>query len=109
MKKPTKKQIQDEINKLENIKPTTRMFSVFGDNHHNSIDAQIKTLRENMSEQDIYDEWEALCCDNEMDYAKNRSLIDGALAARDWLDGKTNILSDEWLSLQENANRNQSQ
>lgn len=72
--KKTQKEIDSEISSLRKIKPNVKQFSAFGDNHY-SIEAQITTLEEDLSEDDIYDrnegaaEDEQFASDNEKDNA----------------------------------------
>lgn len=72
----SRKQIEEEIIALEEIKPRVRRFSAFNDDHHAAIDAQIEVLRENLSEDDIFDrqdgasEDELFSADNEVDAAR---------------------------------------
>lgn len=53
----TKEQIESEIKALREMKPSVRHRTMFGDDNHAAIDAQIKVLEEGMSEDAIYDEW----------------------------------------------------
>jgi hypothetical protein len=47
-KVPTAAQIKAEVKKLEKMKPTVRLESFFGDNHHDAIDAQIEVLEDGL-------------------------------------------------------------
>jgi hypothetical protein len=51
----TLKEITDEIQKLEAIKPKISVGSDLDDYHHSVIDAQIRVLREDMDEEEIAD------------------------------------------------------
>jgi hypothetical protein len=89
MKKPTPKQILDQIKVLNKIKPTVRQSSMFGDNHHDAIDAQIEVLKHNLTEQMIDDR---SAFEDEDDYDDpnkwKTNVREAASAARTWLDGK---------------------
>jgi|SRR5579872_4170911 len=84
MKTPTIEQIKSEIKALEAIKPNIIPMSIFGDNHHDAIDAQIRVLKEEMDEDTVYDTWE-----DTNDYDVNRNVINAALDAVNWLDGNS--------------------
>jgi hypothetical protein len=95
MSEPTQKQINAEIKKLKKMKPTVRMKSMFGDNHHDSIDAQIEVLEDGgvlLDTDAIYDKEE------EGEWKEN---VRGcALDALDWMNGdKDETPSSEWESL----------
>jgi hypothetical protein len=53
-KPPTLKQVEAEINALEDVKPKVVHYSFFGDNNHAAIEAQIEVLTEEFDEQDCY-------------------------------------------------------
>ena len=53
MKAQTKKAIDAEISKLKRMKPYVQQFSIFGDDNHEKIDAQIEVLREDLDQDDI--------------------------------------------------------
>ena len=86
MKKPSAKQIKAEIETLKIIKPTVLMESMFGDNHHDAIDAQIDVLMNGMTEDDIYDTFVTLedplkgCADN---------VGDAMVEAARWVNGES--------------------
>lgn len=95
MKKPTDKEIAAEIERLETMKPDVRPTSAFGDDHHAAIDAQVKVLKEDMDENDIYAEWEDV-----EDLDKEYSIISAAREAADWRDGEAKEKpSDGWKEL----------
>jgi len=79
MRIPTKKQIKAEAVKLSKLKPDVRSVSGFGNNNHAAIDAQIRVLKENMGEDEIYDVW-----GGEVNSVRNN-----ALEARFWMDGES--------------------
>jgi hypothetical protein len=76
--KPTPKQVQAEIEKLEEIKPRVRRYSMFGDDHHASIEAQIDVLRKNLDNDAIYDSFDG-----------KESILDNAIQAQQWRDGES--------------------
>jgi len=91
----TPRQIQAEIDKLLDMKPSVVRASFFGDNHHDAIDAQVEVLEDTlMDDDDIYnkldlDEW-----------AQN--VVDAALEARAWRDDeeeKDFVPSESWKEL----------
>ena len=91
----TQKQIQAEINKLEDMKPTVLRTSFFGDNHHDAIDAQIEVLEDSLiDDDDIYNK-----LDND-EWAQN--VANAALEARQWRDDeeeKDFVPSTSWKEL----------
>jgi hypothetical protein len=94
-------EIEKEIAKLEEIKPKIKHYSFFGDDHWASIDAQVQVLTEQMTDTDVYDEWEDVD-----DWDANRNIIDDALVASEWLHDDARKLGSlvsegTWLSLVE--------
>ena len=55
MTKPTDAEIASEIATLKKMKPTVLRSSVFGDNHHAAIDAQVQVLSDRMDENESED------------------------------------------------------
>lgn len=108
-KEPTEKQIEAEIKKLTQIKSNVRKTSVFGDNHHDAIDAQIEVLRDRLTEDDVYDRFpsvedleEKAIHGEEVDeegYPDN--VRSEAVEAARWLAGESEYkkLSDNWKEL----------
>jgi hypothetical protein len=92
---PTIKEIKDQIEGLQELKPTVRQTSMFGDNHWDSIDAQVEVLTEDLSEDEIYEK------NDSEEWADN--VKDAAMEARRWLDGEelddAEDLVDQWQSL----------
>lgn len=80
MNRPTNEQIQKEIEALKEIKPKVRRLSLFGDNHHAAIDAQIAVLEDGLDEDVIYDEFGGV--DN---------VRSAALDALSWLSGEWDV------------------
>ncbi len=68
-----KKMIAD----LKAIKPTVRRQNVFGDNHHDAIDAQLDVLEKALGEDEIYDA-----------FGRTDNVRDGALEALAWRNGE---------------------
>lgn len=76
--KPSREEISKEIEQLKQMKPNVRNKSMFGDDHHEAIDAQIEVLKERLDTDEIYDQFE----DGES------NVLDSAVAAREWMDGE---------------------
>ena len=90
----TNEQIDAEIAALNEMKPSVRHRSAFGDDNHEAIEAQLSVLRERMDTDEIYDTWG----DEDTDeFAQN--VLDEALAARHWLIGDEEAPSVGWASL----------
>ena len=91
----TARQIQAEIDKLLDMKPTVLRANFFGDSHHDAIDAQIEVLEDiSIDEDDIYNK-----LDDE-EWAQN--VVDAALEAHAWReDGeeKDFVPSESWKEL----------
>jgi hypothetical protein len=87
MKKPNAKQIEAEIETLRTMKPTVLMESMFGDNHHDAIDAQIDVLANGLTEDDIYDIFVPLEEDPLKGCADN--VRDAMLEAAQWVNGES--------------------
>jgi hypothetical protein len=83
MNKPTKKTIRAEIVHLKTIKPNVLMESMFGDNHHDAIDAQIDVLMNGMTEDNVYD-----ACEND---GLKDNVRDAMLEAAQWVNGKSEV------------------
>ena len=79
MNKKTAPEIETEISALLAVKEDVRALSLYGISHHLAIDAQVRTLTEEMTAGDVWDmEWDM--------YER-----DAALAARRWALGETEI------------------
>ena len=82
--------VTEQIAALREIKPKVRERSAFGDNHHDSIDAQIEVLEKNLTERMIDDrsvfEDEDSYDDEDEDRWKT-NVRESAYDARHWLDG----------------------
>ena len=91
MRKPA--EIAAEIAKLEKMKPTVRQFSIFGDDHHAAIDAQIDALMERMDNDEIFDK--------EEDGEWSASVREQAEYAIQWMNGEKGQAapSEEWKDL----------
>jgi hypothetical protein len=84
MKKPSEKQINAEIAKLEALKPKIPHFSIFGDNNYEKIDAQIEVLKEGLTEDEVYNRFE----DTE-NPDQTADLVSNARDASLWLVGES--------------------
>ena len=88
--KPTDEKIAAEIRKLREMKPRVRKYSVFGDNHHAAIDAQIDVLENRTTCDEIWDD-----CG---DAAEN--VRDSMIEAANWLEDDSELLpSAGWVEL----------
>ena len=90
MKKPTAEQIKAEISALEGIKGKVPRKTFFGDDNHEAIEADIEVLKNNLSDEAIYDRSHT---EDESDERHDDDSLwsehakDSALSARRWLDG----------------------
>lgn len=91
MRPPTMKQIKKEIKKLKEMKPNVRRTSIFGDNHHDAIDAQIEVLERNLSWSEVGESFES----------SPDNVREAALDAAYWLEGESEFksLTEIWESL----------
>jgi len=81
-------EITAEIKKLSTMKPTVRRFSGFGDDHHAAIEAQIEVLQSELSEDDIFANWD------------EQNVRDGAVEALFWMKGEEDTApSTNWEDL----------
>lgn len=99
MRKPapkTDEQIDAELAKLKALKPSLLVFTSFGDDTQEAIDAQCYVLRARMSRDDLYDTYGDESAEEFSQY-----LLDEALAALNWMSGERNALapSDGWSGL----------
>lgn len=91
MEMPTTAQIAEEISTLQSMRPNVRHYSVFEDDHHAAIDAQIHTLINEYDEDDVFEE-----------FAGDASnVVDSAIEAVRWLNGESESgkPSDGWKEL----------
>jgi hypothetical protein len=96
MKKPTEKQIAKEIQTLKTMKPNIVRYSMFGDDNHAKIDAQIEVLEERLSEDEVYNRFED--SDNP---DRTYDLVSCARYAAEWLIGQAEdgVPSKGWEGL----------
>ena len=90
----THDEITAEIAKLREMKPNVRATSIFGDDHHAAIDAQIRALEEDMDADNIDEEFEF----------EPDNIREGAQQAIDWRDDFLNddedkAPSEDWKDL----------
>lgn len=93
-KLPTELEIKAEVDKLKKMKPSVRLCSKFGDNHHDAIDAQISVLEDSLEDSlddgEIYDRYEE----------GPENVLDSALGAMHWAEGDDDVPpSKNWESL----------
>lgn len=86
----TIEEVQQEIKKLEEIKPKVRRLTAFGDDNHKAIEVQIDVLKGTLDENGIYEEYE-----------DDDHLRDNGLEALAWMKGESEIesLAREWATL----------
>ena len=97
---PTSAQVKAEIARLIKMKPTVRRASIFGDDHHAAIDAQIQVLDKRWDPDEAADEYS-----DEHDYPEN--VCTAAYDAAKWLAGQWSTVefdgakypSETWKSL----------
>jgi|GEM_PF-1656998 len=96
--KPTPEQVTAEIAKLREMKPHIPERSVFNDNNHEAIDADIEVLEKNLREGDIMYRNEMLENDDG-EYLSDHAM-DSALGALRWLEGDEEMSpSTNWEGL----------
>lgn len=85
----TQKEIDEQIKRLEEIRPSVRPFSIFGDSNLDKLDAMVIVLQEGFDEDDILAEWPD---DKDIDIRSN------AQEALDWMYGETenDDLAEDW-------------
>ena len=86
----SEEQIKKQIEALEKIRPNVRPYSAFGDDNLAALDAQIKVLKDDMDNDDIWDEWP----EEEADLHTR----DSAFEARRWPDdeAESDNLAKDW-------------
>ncbi len=82
--KPTPEQIATEVARLKAVQPRVPAYSLFGDDNHAAIDAQIKVLEEAMSEDEIHDAFGEGAVEREF----SQNTLDCALMTHDWMQGQ---------------------
>src|SRR5574337_583637 len=82
MKRPTATEIQRQVAGLRVLKPRVLRRSMFNDDHHAAIDAQVEVLEDDLTEDAIYNR------SDEDAEGWPDNVRDAALAARQWLDGE---------------------
>jgi hypothetical protein len=98
----SKDEINLEVQTLENMKPNVRQFSKFsmyGDDHHAAIDAQIYVLSNHVSEDDMYETYGESNEDlDDSDFEQH--VLDAAIEAYDWKMCRSDALpSESWKDL----------
>ena len=94
MNKPkTEKEIEAEVKKLKKILPTVRRFTVFGDDNHSAMDAEIRVLEDRLTLDDVQE------LEDDGDFTEHQS--ESAIYAVEWLNGESEdkTLSENWLPL----------
>ena len=85
----SQKEIDEQIKKLNEIKPKVKPTTVFGDSNLDKLDAMIKVLEEDMDSDEIWEEWPG---------EKNIEIRMSADDARSWIDDESDIddLAEDW-------------
>ena len=93
MARKTNEEAEAEATLLAEMKPKVRKTTLFGDNNHDAIDAQIEVLRGEVDEDEFEDRVES------GDWSENTR--DCAQQAADWMDGTVDDAkpSDDWKEL----------
>ena len=98
----SQQQVAAEIQKLRAMQPNVRRTSVFGDNHHHAIDAQVDVLTRCLSKDDIEDIYGEDWIGDE--FAQN--VYDAAMDAYDWANfNDVPAPSEEWAPLVRGAQK----
>ncbi len=90
---PTKAQIKAEIKKLKAMKPFIPVKSMFGDNNHNSIDADIAVMEKNLTEEQIEERYlprdeDGDDTEDDHESGKTSDIEHSARMTRYWMDGE---------------------
>ena len=90
-KPKTEKQLLAEVQALRAVKPTVRQFSIFQDDHHAAIDAQLLVLEDLAGDCDVFFDEESIEAEAEIrEWPEN--VREAALEAFRWAEGR---LSEE--------------
>jgi hypothetical protein len=93
----TSEAIQAEIAKLKEMKPKVLQYTVFDDDNHEAIEAQIEALEGRWDEDDCYDAYGG---DGEDDEIDDDRLLGMTLDAVHWMeDNEKEAPSKDWASL----------
>jgi hypothetical protein len=95
-KVPTEAEIIAEMKKLDKMKPKVRRRSMFGDDNHEAIDAQLHVLSNKLTEADIYSNYDT-GDDNNGEVSTH--VLDSALDAYRWMQGEEVAPSESWEGL----------
>lgn len=97
MKERTQEEIEQQIDRLKEIRPKVRPYTAFGDDNLAKLDAQVKVLEEDMDSDDIWDEWPQEESDMEIRMAAEK--------ACNWLVGESESddLAEDWPLTKEQA------
>lgn len=97
----TEEEITAEIKLLREMKPNVRRTSVFGDNHHDAIDAQVTVLEDELDNDAIYDRFEPGDSEDiNFDEGRAENVLNSAIEAMEWRDGDAKETPSEgWKSL----------
>lgn len=88
---PTQAEIDAEIAELKRLRPLIRPTTFFGDSNTAAIDAEIETLEQHFTHDNIYNHWPR--------EEEDLRLRDHALEALEWLTDGGDTPSSSWASL----------
>jgi len=92
MSRPTREEIDAEIEALEALKPRIPARTFFGDDNHAAIDAQIAVLRGEVDEDETFD--------NEESGEWSEHTGTSARDACSWMDGDSETSpSEDWATI----------
>jgi hypothetical protein len=77
MPAPSYDEVKDMVARLKALKPKVQPYSMFGDDNHAAIEAEIETLQEELDDDEIADR-----------FGGDRYALSSAEEARCWLDGE---------------------
>jgi len=86
IKVPSAPQIIAEIKKLEEMKPHVLKASIFGDNHHEAIEAVINVLERRWTTDDVYDEYPYATGEEDVEEVRE-NIHSAAVHAAEWMAG----------------------
>jgi hypothetical protein len=94
--KPDRVRIEREAAILAELLPKVRRHSLFGDDNHAAIEAQIAVLREDLDDDDIIRRFD----EGDDEDRASCYVVDAAIEARCWRDGEApDAPSEDWATL----------
>lgn len=89
MESKTQKEVDEQVKRLQAIRPKIKPYSYFGDSNLDKLDAQIKVLEEDMNSDKVWDEWPREEADMEI-----RMSADEAVNWRDGVSEEDDLAKD---------------